>query len=204
MADYKCHVFGHYSGGTKWSWGWYVTSTSPAATLLTTWATAVTDWWTNGTYGMDTLYPTSTILDGVDCVTLDDHFKYMARVQESLTLAGTSSDAGLPAECAMLLRLESPGLYPNQRGRTYLPAPVEGIYDGTQFSAIGAGRAGTAARALHFAIASAGNVTFVHTGAEISKHGVPAYTKTTITNVQASGKPTSQKRRTKKIAPVYY
>lgn len=204
MSDYELRVLGHYQNGRPWTWRWFFNSPNTAATVLTAWSAAITDFWTNGTYGVETLYATTTVLDDVEVITLDAKFQWTARIKQSLTLAGTSSDNPMPNGNAVLLHLESPGLRPNERGYTRLPAPVEGSANNGEYTPTAGGRFGTAARALHSTMATGGQFTFVHTGAEVTKHGVAAYTRTTITNIQASGKVAYQRKRDRKTAPVLY
>jgi len=203
MTDYQMKVDGHFENGESWTWAWDITSSQTPAALATTAAAALTDMWSNGTYGLNTQYVPSTVMDQVEIITLDGTFRHTARTTASLALAGTaSSENALPNNVSMVIHKESPGLRRNERGYTRLPAPVEGIVVNGFYSSTAVTRFGNAMRALRSALTADGSTVFVHTGKDATKGGVPAYTKTVITAVQASNKPGTIRARTRKAKAV--
>lgn len=203
MTDYQMKVDGHYENGESWSWAWDITSNQTPAALTTTLVAALTDFWSNGTYGVGADYVPSTIMDSVEVITLDGTFKHTARTTGTLGLAGTaSSENALPNNVSLVLHKEAPGLRRNERGYTRLPAPVEGIVVNGVYTGTAVTRFGNAARALKAAINADGSTVFVHTGKDTTKGGVAPYTKTVITAVQASNKPGTVRARTRKFKAV--
>lgn len=202
MTDYAVKVNGHYQNGEAWSWSWDVTSSQPPATLLTTMEAALTDMWTNGTYGLQSQYPTTTVMDSVEVITLDGTYRHKSKVSGILSLAGTSSDNGLTNATTMVVHKQSSGLQRYQRGFTRLPAPVEGIVVDGVYTGTAVTRFGNAMRAVRNAIAADGSTLFVHLGKNAAKDGTPAYSKTVITTVEASNKPGTARARVRKYKPV--
>lgn len=203
MTDYKVKVHGALAGGRAYSWAWFITSSQTPSALETTMAAALTDYWSNGTYGVNTLYNSSTTLDTFDVITLDGTFRETAKQSHSLSLAGTSSDAPLADDSTLVVQKRSTGLRRNQRGYTHFPALVEGTLASGLYQTTPRNRYGTAVTALLAAIAADGSTMFVHTGAHETVGGVPSYTKTVISSVHASSKPGSQRARTRKLIGTY-
>ncbi len=203
MTDYKVKVHGALAGGRAYSWAWFITSSQTPSALETTMAAALTDYWSNGTYGVNTLYNSSTTLDTFDVITLDGTFRETAKQSHSLSLAGTSSDAPLADDSTLVVQKRSTGLRRNQRGYTHFPALVEGTLSGGLYQTTPRNRYGTAVTALLAAIAADGSTMFVHTGARETVGGVAPYTKTVISSVHASSKPGSQRARTRKLIGTY-
>lgn len=203
MTDYKVKVHGALAGGRAYSWSWNITSTQTPSALETTMAAALTDYWSNGTYGVDALYSASTTLDTFDVITLDGTFREVAKQSHSLSLVGTSSDAPLADDSTLVVQKRSTGLRRNQRGYTHFPALVEGTLSSGLYQVTPRNRYGTAVTALLAAIAADGSTVFVHTGSATTKGGVPPYTKTVITSMHASSKPGSQRARTRKLVGSY-
>ena len=198
MTDYKVKVHGSLAGGRAYSWSWFVTSSQPPSALETTMAAALTDYWSNGTYGVNTLYNASTTLDSFDIITLDGTFRETAKQSHSLSLVGTSSDAPLADNSTTVMQKRSTGLRRNQRGYTHFPPLVEGTLASGLYQNTPRDRYGTAVTALLAAIAADGSTMFVHTGKDATKGGVPPYTKTVITSCHVSNKPGTQRARTRK------
>lgn len=202
MTDYLMKVNGHFENGESWSWAWDITSAQTPSALTTTVVAALTDMWTNGTYGLNSQYPTTTIMDSVDVITLDGTYRHKSKTTGALALPGTSSDNGLPNNTSMIIHKQSPGLQRYQRGFSRFPAPVEGIVVNGVFTGTAVTRFGNATRALRNAIAADGSTVFVHLGKTAAKDGTPAYSKTVITTVEASNKPGTVRARTRKFKPV--
>ena len=202
-TDYKMKVHGTLAGTRPYSWAWNITSNQTASALTTTMAAALTDYWNNGTYGVETLYNASTTLDSFDIITLDGTFKETAKESYSLSLVGTSSDAPLADDSTLVVQKRSTGLRRNQRGYTHFPALVEGTLSGGLYQPTPRNRYGNAVTALLAAVTADGSTVFVHVGATATKGGVPAYTKTVISSMHASSKPGSQRARTRKLVGTY-
>jgi len=196
-------VFGRLESNEAYSWSWNITSNQTAAALVTTMAAALTDMWSNGTYGLGAQYAPGIRLDSFDIITLDGTFRETAKLSHALTLLGTSGDNALSDKSTMVMKKVSTGLRRNQRGFTHLPAPVEGDLSAGLYTTTARNRFTTAMRAVLSAIAADGSTLFVHTGATTTHGGVAPYTKTVITDVTCSNKPGTQRKRMSKVVGAY-
>lgn len=204
MTAYLARIHGHYPSGRTWGTSLHVESSDTAAVLLTAWQAAVSDWWTNGTHGVNTFYNTGVILDSVDVVTLDESTGHqIARTSPVvLTLAGASSDTQLPDRNSVHISLRGASIGPGTLGGMRLPAPVEGTVTNGEYTSALTSRMGTAARALLSAVAGDGSVVFIW-NREPSIHKPTAFTKTTMTTAECSSKVATVSKRVKTFKPSF-
>jgi len=204
MTDYRMKVHGRLASNEPYSWSWGITSNQTPGALVTTMAAALSDMWTNGTYGVGSQYAPGIRLDTFDIITLDGTFSETEKLSHTLTLVGTSADAPLSDKSTIVMRKVSLGLKRWQRGFTHLPAPVEGVLVNGLYTNVSRDRFTTAMRAVKSAITADGSTLFVHTGAADPLHPTrPVYTKTVITDVTCSNKPGTQRNRMNKVVGVY-
>ncbi|HET6915535.1 MAG TPA: hypothetical protein VFH56_05540 [Acidimicrobiales bacterium] len=204
MTDYRMKVHGRLTSNEPYTWAWGITSTQTPSALVTTMAAALTDMWTNGTYGLGAQYAPGIRLDSFDIITLDGTFRETFKQSHTLTLVGTSGDAPISDKSTMVMKKSSTGLQRWQRGFTHLPAPVEGVLVNGLYTNVARDRFTTAMRAVLAAINADGSTLYVHTGAADPLHpSKPAYTKTVITDVACSNKPGTQRNRMNKVVGVY-
>lgn len=203
MADYKVKFSGSLPGGIVWTSSLGVTSAQVPTTLLTTMEAALTDMWTNGTYGLGNQYAPAVTLTDVEVISVDGTFRETSKVIGSLSLAGTSGDAPLANDSTMTVRKLSPGLARWQRGFLSLPAPVEGTLVNGLYTVPTRDRFGHALEAVRTAINADGSTVYVHTPAARAGTTYPPYTKTVITKMSASTKPGSRRQRTRKVHGSY-
>lgn len=197
-------VHGRLESNEPYSWAWNITSNQTPGALVTTMAAALSDMWTNGTYGVGAQYAPGIRLDTFDILTLDGTFHETAKLSHTLSLAGTSGDAPLSDKTTIVLKKVSLGLQKWERGFTHLPAPVEGVLVAGLYTNTARDRFTTAMRAVKSAITADGSTLFVHTGAlKPPPSRAPAYTKTVITDVTCSNKPGTQRNRMNKVVAVY-
>lgn len=202
MTDYRCHARGHYENGELWSTQLHITSNQTRAALLTTFQNAWVAAWTNGTYGLQTLYPTTTVMDSWDVYELDANMKATFKSSNASATPGTSSDNGLPNEVTITEYLRGAGVTRNQRGYMHLPAPVEGIVVNGVYTSTAGTRVTTAIGALLAAIRADGSTIFSYPKI-MTKTGVPAFTKTVLLTNVTSLRPGSQTRRAEETGAIY-
>jgi hypothetical protein len=203
MTDYSMRVHGRLTSNEPYTWSWFITSNQTTAALVTTMAAALSDMWTNGTYGVGSQYSPGIRLDSFDIITLDGTFQETTKASHTLGLVGSSADAPLSDKTTMVMKKVSGGLKRNQRGFTKLPAPVEGGLSNGLYTVPIRDRFTDAMRAVHSAITADGSTLFVHVGKNATKGGIAAYTKTVITDVTCSNKPGSLRKRMNKVVGVY-
>lgn len=203
MTNYTMRVHGVQPGGFGYSWALDLDSAHTAADLITSCAAALTDFWTNGTYGLGTQYKSSTTLDSFDIYTNDGTWKATNKTSFALSLAGSSSDNPLSDATTLTIKKASTGVRRNQRGFIALPAPVEGTLVNGFYTAPTRLRFQEAAEALFVNITADGTKVVVHTGKDTTKGGVAPYTSTVIVAMHASNKPGSRRQRTRKQIGAY-
>jgi len=163
MTLYSCEAHGVFLSGRLWSFRQDFSSSAALATVEADWLAATGSMWTDGTHGLQTLYPTTTIFQSTKTyqrlIVAGTPGKIIstAVATDGFTHAGTSANDGLPDQDAVLVSLRAAGVGPNQRGRTYLPAIDETIVVGDILGATPAGRVTTAMTALRTSMASAGH-----------------------------------------------
>ena len=203
MTDYLAKFGGALPGGLRWSSGLGITSSQTPDALLATVAAALADMWSNGTYGIGAQYVPAVTLDELVLYTLDGTFHATSKVEEGLAHVGTSGDAAVTDGSTMTILKRTAGLKRNQRGFLSFPPPVEGVLVAGKWTVTTRDRFGDALEAVRTSIQSDGSYIYVHTGAEETKGGIPAYTKTVVTKLSASDKPGSREQRVNKQVATY-
>lgn len=203
MTNYTMRVHGLQPGGFGYSWALDLDSTKTASDLITSCASALTDFWTNGTYGLGSQYKSSTTLDSFDIYTNGPTWRATNKTSFALSLAGSSSDNPLPDATTLTIKKASTGVQRNERGFVALPAPVEGTLVTGFYTPTVRTRFQEAAEALFVNITSDGTKVVVHTGKNETKGGVAPYTSTVIVAMHASNKPGQRRQRTRKQVGAY-
>jgi hypothetical protein len=203
VTDYKCTVHGQYPGGRPWSFGVRVTSNQTLAALSTTWNSAVSAAWTDGTHGLQAIYHTTTSVEFTRVAVLNGLQREVQTQITPLVLAGSSSDTSLPWEVAMLVSLRSAYVGKHNRGRFYLPAIVEGVVVDNVIASSTCTRVRDAVAAMLGAIRADGSTIYVVNLKPLKDGITPAFTKTVITSQLTSNKPARQSRRTKSQTAAY-
>lgn len=166
---YRCVVSGVFAGGSTWSFRQHFDSAADIATIQADWFAQVSSFWTNGTHGVETLYPTGTVLTRTQTAELTGvPFREGAQQFATMTLAGTSADDSMAEQCVILVSLRGADAGKKNRGRIHLPAPVETAAVGSQLGTTPATRVSTAIRALYDGMRLAGHTPVVY-NTKISK-----------------------------------
>lgn len=208
MALYRCVAYGIYNSGRTWSFRQQFSSSAVLATVQSDWAAQVAAAWTDGTHGLQTLYPTTTILNLARTyqlfLTLGPPIKVKASAaaQNTMSHAGTSANDGLPDQDAVVVSLRTAGVGVNNRGRTFLPALDETIVIGDLIGSTPATRVTTAMTALRAGMAAAGHVQVIFNEEPTVHDPVTATTKP-VTSCETDRVMRSQRRRIRKLAAQY-
>ena len=205
MTDYYARAHGTFQNGDDWSTGLHITSNQTLSGLLTTFSNAWIAAWTNGTYGLQTLYHTDVVMQGWDVYQLNAVLRGVFK--DSLTSAqpGTSSDTAPANEQAVLIEWTSPSIAKTGRGFSYLPGLVEGVLVNGSYTSVAGTRVKTAMQSIKAAINADGSTIFTAPSNPKMppKSGIPLYTKTVLTDLRVSLKPTSQDRRQDANTTIY-
>lgn len=207
MPNYKLEVHGHFSAAVTWSTGVKVNSPQDLATILATWKSAWETTWSDGTHGLNILYPTTTGVDQYRAYLLDSNFRSTQVATDTSTKVGTGTADSLPWETAIVVSLRSAATGAKGRGRMKMPAIVETSVNANVLDHGDGARIKDALNAVKAAIQADGSTMFV------AKPGRPATARVpiavppgpiyTVLTLEVSDKPGSQKNRVKKIKPVY-
>lgn len=206
MTDYYCQVHGTFADGETWSTGLHVTSARIPSDMLTTWAGAITNAWTNATYGLEALLPTATVATSATVATLGPTMRETAKIQQTLALPGTAAGDTLPYLNSAVISLRSNNIQRKGRGRLYMPAFEETFVNNDVVIPSATARLKSAWQSVYSAIIADGSTVFVFNRKDTSAlHPpvIPAFTKEIITSLLVSNKPARQSRRTRRKAAVY-
>lgn len=202
MSDYYAQVHGNYGQGSRWSFGLHITSNQALASLLTTWANAWGNAWTNGTYGLETIYPTTTEIDQYTVALLDANYRQTQKAVATVAAAGTSTDDTLPFQEAVCISLRTAMIGRHARGRFYLPALAETAVNGDVLTPAVMTRVSSAVKSVQASIIADGSTVFVVHKPTVNPPTV-AGPKYVVTDFLVSNKPARQSRRVRKIRPTY-
>jgi len=208
MALYRCVAYGIYSSGRPWSFRQHFSSSAVLATVQADWDAQIASAWTNGSHGLETLYPTTTELNRTRTYSLfltlgpPIKVKASAAAENTAALAGTSANDGLPDQDAIVVSLRTAGVGVNNRGRTFLPACDETIVTSDILGNTEATRVTTALTALRTGMAAAGHVHVIFNDGPTVLDPVTATTKP-VTLCETDRVIRTQRRRNRKEAAIY-
>ncbi len=170
MALYRCEVKGVQPSSRSWSFRINFSSSSAAAAVEADWLAQITSFWTNGSHGVETLFPTATVLETTSTTSLTlvsisgvDKLRSGVIVSDNPALAGTSANAGLPDQNAVLVSLRTGLSGREARGRIHLPAPDETLVTTGELGTTPTTRVSTAMAALLSGMGGAGHQAVVLT-----------------------------------------
>jgi hypothetical protein len=202
VTDFKFEMSGVYGTGRKWSTGVHASSADDIAAAVIEWGLKIADFWTNGTFGAETLYATTTEVTQLSVIQLGPTFHEVQRIDAPVTLAGTAAGEENANQLAILASLRNPFSGARNRGRMYLPAPAEDASNEGVLLDAKATRVATALEALFTGMRSDGYTFFVFNRTAHPDDPIP-FTKKTITNEKIDKVLRTQRRRVRKEAAIY-
>jgi hypothetical protein len=202
MTLYRCVAAGVYASGRRWSIRQYFVSSAVLATVETDWLAQIASLWTDGSHGLQTLYPTTTVLNETTTYQLSPTLLATALVQDQPSHPGTSANDGLPDQNSILVSQRTAGVGQNNRGRTFLPAPDETIVVGDLLGSTPATRVSTAMSALRTGMGASGHI-YVLLNTKVTKRDPVIGTTKTVTHCQTDRVIRSQRRRIEGDPAVY-
>lgn len=187
MALFRCTATGVQADGRQWSLRTHFASSSTTGQVEIDWLAQVTSAWTNGTHGIETLFPTATTLQTTKTEKLQvftvgtvDKLRAIEFGLDNPALAGTSSNAALPDQNATLVSLLTGLPGKENRGRFRLPAIDETLVTTGVIGTTPATRVSTACNALRTGMGAAGHTMVVVTY-KVTKIGTPVGSNRPIT-----------------------
>jgi hypothetical protein len=202
MTLYRCVASGVFASGRTWSFRQHFTSSVSISTIQGDWHTQIGSFWTNGSHGVETLFPTTTEL------TLTSTAQLSALAREGLkqvateTLPGTSANDGLPEQNVILVSLRGASVGRQNRGRIHLPAPDETVVTAGEMQSTPTTRVSTAIGALYAGMRIAGHDPVVYNRIA-SVHDPVAFTTKSIVTEEVDRVIRTLRPRTRKSVAVY-
>jgi hypothetical protein len=206
---FLCRASGVSPSGRAWSFGVHMSSAASVSQVEADWSSQLNSAWTNGSHGIETLFPTNTVLNlertaqlAIVTVGAVQKLRQTLLAQDVVSLPGTSVNASLPDQNVILVsfRTATPGK--EGRGRIHLPAPDETIVTAGEIGATQSTRVSTAIEALRAGMASAGHTPVIVTEVQ-TKIGTPVGTFKPITFVETDRIVRTLRGRVKSRAAVY-
>ena len=203
MTDFYCQVFGLLPNGEKWSTGRHITSGRPLATMLSVWGAAWDSAWTNGTYGLQGIYPTDLTVTGYSAASLDGNMREIAKQLLSASHAGVDSADSLPSNVSIVLSWRSSqDVRKTARGNQKLPGPSNDKVIDDKLDSVVQGHVSAAINAVKSAVIADGSTFFVFPRFNTFS-GPLALSKTVIDTVTCRDKVGTMKKRIRKEAATY-
>ena len=193
---------GVFPDGRTWSNRLTLANTAATAGLLATWSTAVTNFWTDATHGVQTLYPVGTVLNQTSAAVLDSGMREGEKLFQTLSLPGTNVGDGLPDQDAILVSLRGTAVGKKNRGRMYLPGPADTVAIVGEMDNTSTTRVSTAIKALFNDMRAAGSTFYVY-NAKASVHDPIPFTLKVISDEKVDRFIRSQRRRQEKNRAIY-
>jgi len=163
MTTYRCVASGVFTSGETWSFRQHFNSSSAISVVQGDWFSQINSFWTNGSHGLETLYPTGTVLNLTSTAELTGiPFREGLKQEGPATLPGTSADDSLPEQVCILVSLRGASVGRKNRGRIHLPAPVETACTGGELGSTEGTRVSTSIGALYAGMRLAGHDPVVY------------------------------------------
>lgn len=202
MTDYYAQVVGIYANGRQWTTARHITSNQADATLLTTWANAWTAAWTDGTHGLQAMYPVGTAISEFTVARLNGQQKQVAKVEVGATLPGTDTANSLPTFNSVVISWRAATIGRHDRGHQSLPAPAEDVVVQDKLTGPTITRVKAAILAVQAAIQADGSTIYV-VNPNTLVDGTPPYSKVILTTPLVRDKLGKQSKRYRKELAVY-
>jgi hypothetical protein len=203
MALFRCAVSGVFASGETWSFRWHMDSAASLATVQVDWDAQITSAWTNGSHGIEVLYPTGTVANQTSVAQLDPlTYRETTKSFASVTLPGTDATGSLPEQTVILVSLRAGDVGRKNRGRTRLPAPAEDKATGGLLGATDATRVSTAMDDVRTGMLAAGHSLYIY-NVKASAHDLVAFTRKPIVRLETDRVLRTLRQRTRSRAALY-
>ena len=200
MTIYRCVASGVFASGEVWSFRQHFDSAAPISTIQGDWFAQLHSAWTNGTFGLETLYPAGTELTLSSTAALAGvPFREGAKQSATMTDVGTNVNDSLPEQVCILVSLRGSDVGKKNRGRIHLPAPAETTATGGELGSTEGTRVSTAIGALYAGMRLAGHTPVIYNVKTSPADPVVQTTKVMVTEevdrVLRSMRPRTKRRR---------
>lgn len=202
MTLFRCAASGVFASGRTWSFRQHFSSTHTQAQVETDWLAQIISFWTNGSHGVETIYPTGTVLQVTSTAQLTSLLREGVKSEDAPALAGTSVNDSLPEQNCILISLRTAMVGRGNRGRIHLPAPAESEATGGELGSTQATRVSTAIHALYTNMAAAGHTPVIF-NVHATAHDPVVGTTKDVTELLVDRVLRTQRGRVRKSLAVY-
>lgn len=170
MTIYRCVASGVFASGETWSFRQHFDSSASISVIQGDWFAQLHSAWTNGTFGLETLYPVGTELTLSSSAALTGvPFREGLKQNGTMTDVGTNVGDSLPEQTCILVSLRTALVGKSNRGRIHLPAPAEGTATGGLLGSTESTRVSSAISALYNGMRLAGHTPVIY-NTKVSVH----------------------------------
>ena len=203
MTTYRCVASGVFASGETWSFRQHFNSSAVISVIQADWFAQLHSAWTNGTFGLETLYPAGTELTLSSTAALSGvPFREGAKQSATMTDVGTNVGDSFPEQVCILVSLRGSDVGGKNRGRIHLPAPAEGTATGGELGSTEGTRVSTSIAALYAGMRLAGHDPVIY-NTTTSVHDPVLQTTKSIVSEEVDRVLRSMRRRTKSRRAVY-
>jgi hypothetical protein len=202
MTAYRCVASGVFSSGRTWSFSQKFVSSVAISTIQGDWHTQIGSFWTNGSHGVETIFPTGTVLTLTSTAALSALGREGLKQTATETLPGTSANDCLPEQNCILVSLRGASVGKQNRGRIHLPAPDETLITLGEMQSTPATRVSTAIGALYAGMRLAGHDPVIW-NVKTSVHDPIAFTTKSIVTEEVDRVIRTLRPRSRKNTAVY-
>lgn len=203
MTVYRAVASGTFTSGETWSFRQHFDSPAAISVVSADWSTNIQNFWTNATFGVETLYPTGTSLTETSVAALSGvPFREGLKQVAPQTLPGTGAGDSLPEQTCVLVSLRAAAVGRKNRGRIHLPALMETVVTGGEINSTESTRVSTAINALYDGMRIAGHTPVIY-NVKASVDDPVAQTLKTIVTEEVDRVTRSMRQRTKSRRAVY-
>ena len=172
--------------------------------MSTQFSAAVSTLWTTAADGIQNLTTSDVTVTGTETDTLNVSMKKLSGTPTTLAIAGTASGQSLDWRSSLLLEMSNTGFTQKRfKGKVFLPALAQSQLAADIYLAATMESLQDVFDVFFPAIHASGMQSFSY-NQRVLKDGTPAFTVSLLNSYRLSDKPSSQRRRTRKIIPTYY
>jgi hypothetical protein len=202
MTDFHARIIGTLGGSRPWSMGFHLTGSVSEGTLSTTFTNAAIALFDTTTDGIKNYVTSDVVAVSTEVDTLSPTMTVVSGTTGTVNVTGIATGDSLPWHEAFLVQEYSTSKLKGARAYQYGPPLAE------TFSASHVWTAGFMASAkivfdVFFPAIHASGVQSFSFNRLADVDGTPAFTKQLLSAYRLSNKPSTQRRRTKKVPTTY-
>lgn len=203
MANYRCIIHGLLGASRPWTCTFHLTGGLTESAMETQFNNAVTALWTTAADGIQNLTTSDVTVVSTETQTLNASMKKLSGTPLNNAIAGTAAGASLPWKDAVLIEMYNTGQTSKRfHGKVFLPTLAQSQLAADVYIAAATESLQDVLDVFFPAIHASGMQSFSY-NQRMLKDGTPPFTVSTLNQYRISDKPSTQRRRVRKIIPTY-